>query len=186
MNVFRMIIDQFAWADLGYLRMIIEFIFDKNPDILAFPQFSVSQRSAMARVIDYLKKVPAEDLPYLKLIKSQSDLEEITSGKVRMFHIAAVAVAQTYGSSYDHLVIPTDKVLLQFHDAIQAYIAIRNQFGPMMAVHRLCQLKRTDMNRAEFKAFFTQKFELGIKGLQKAGSSNIGSESEDEICLTKV
>lgn len=70
--------------------------------------------------MDNLKNIPAEDLPYLKLLKPQNELKPITLGKVKMFHIAAVAVAQAYGSNYGHLQLPADEFLKEFHDAVHA------------------------------------------------------------------
>ncbi|KMQ85721.1 hypothetical protein RF55_15554 [Lasius niger] len=91
--IFDRIIRLLQWAKMSHIWMIMDYIYDQNPDILNFPELNGPEVASMMVAIEFLKKYPKEDRAYLKLLYDHNDLMPLHSNNFTYFTAAAHAIA---------------------------------------------------------------------------------------------
>lgn len=97
--VFDRIVHLLHWAEMSHIWMIMEYVYDQNPDVLNFPELSGPEMAAMSVAIEFLLKHPKEDRPYLKLLVDHNDLKPLHSINFIHFTAAAHAISSLTRSS---------------------------------------------------------------------------------------
>lgn len=111
--------------------MIMDYIYDQNPDILNFPELSGPEIASMMVAIDFLKKYPKEDRAYLKLLHDHNDLMPLHSNNFTYFIAAAHAIAAITKTSMLNINARFSEGVKAFQGRVVEYINCRNKLGAM-------------------------------------------------------
>lgn len=89
--VFDRIIHLLQWAEMSHNWMIMEYVYDQNPDVFNFSELNGPEIAAISEAIEFLKKFLKKDRPYLKLLIDHNDFKSLHS--INFIHFTAAAHA---------------------------------------------------------------------------------------------
>lgn len=131
--IFDRIIHLLQWAEMSHVWMIMEHIYDRNPDVLTFPKLGGPEIAAMSVAIDFLLKYPKGDRPYLKLLFDHNDLKPLHSANFVHFTAAAHAISSLTRSSMLNMNTRNSERVKAFQNRIIAYVAAKAKTGALTA-----------------------------------------------------
>ncbi|KMQ89502.1 glyceraldehyde-3-phosphate dehydrogenase [Lasius niger] len=129
--IFDRIIRLLQWAEMSHIWMIMDYIYDQNPDILNFPELNGPEVASMMVAIEFLKKYSKEDRAYLKLLYDHNDLMPLHSNNFIYFTAAAHAIAAITKTSMLNINSRFSEGVKAFQGRVIDYISSRNKLGSL-------------------------------------------------------
>lgn len=130
--LFDRIVRLLQWAEMSHIWMIMEYVYDQNPDILSFPELCGPEVAGMMNAINYfLKKYPKEERAYLKLLYDHTDLFPLHSTNFTYFTAAAHAIAAITKTSMLNINSRFSEGVKDFQGRVLDYIRSRNSIGAL-------------------------------------------------------
>ncbi|QPL15291.1 nucleoprotein [Hymenopteran arli-related virus OKIAV98] len=154
--LFSRILGLLKWTEMGHIYMIHKFIYEQNPEILAFPELSGYETSPMTHVNRFLMNYTPEDRPYLKLLFDHDELIPLQVGNMMHFHAAALAIGQMTNPSMKNIGTRYPEEIKAFQERVVTYMNQKAQLGPSYAAYAYRPLQEIELRRKLVDALESQ------------------------------
>lgn len=135
-DLFRVVVNILRYAEMAHISLIIQYILSNKLHLLAMPEISGDEKSALYRAMKYLQKHPAGDGPFVCLLYNEAEGEVLRSKHFKYITAAAQAVARATVPSAKLYKTSYESETANFMKRVTEYVSTIEGLGAVEAAER--------------------------------------------------